>query len=70
MCEAEARESRGVVEDCGLVFCAEARGESVPSLSGGVVHAVDQGGDGGWSGCWGAWGEGMGLRGGAESVEC
>lgn len=49
--EAEAREGRGVVYDCGLVFRAEAGGEGVAGLRGAAVDAVDEGWDGGGGGC-------------------
>lgn len=49
MREAETRECRSVVYDCGLVLCAEARGEGVACLRGSTMRAVDEGWDGGWS---------------------
>lgn len=67
MREAKARECRCVVEDCGLVLCAEAGGEGVAGLGGGAVHAVDEWGDGGGEGGGSGWGEW--VRGG-EGVEC
>ena len=39
--EAEAREERGAVEDCGVIFRGEACAEGVACLSTFVVYAVD-----------------------------
>ena len=40
MCESEALQRRSVVENCGLVLCAEASREGVPSLGRSSVDAV------------------------------
>lgn len=59
MSETETRETDGVVDDCGVILCAEACGEGIPGLGRFAVHAVDEG----WDGGCGGWGRGWGNLG-------
>lgn len=56
--ETKAGEVRELVDDCGLIFGAEAGGEVVGGLGAGAVNAVNKGGDGG----------GVNFRGGGSGV--
>lgn len=66
VCETEASEGGGVVEDRGLILRREAGGEGIACLGVEAMDAVD----GGWDGCW--WGRGGGgdVRGGQCEEGC